>query len=130
MTDRPLFVFDGECVLCSRGVRWLMRHDEGRLAFTSSTSSTGAALYRRFGLDPNETYLLFDQGRAYTTSDGYLHLCSILGGRWCLLRILRAIPRPLRDWAYDLVARNRYRWFGQVRHCALLAPDDRARLIS
>jgi predicted DCC family thiol-disulfide oxidoreductase YuxK len=130
MSERPIFVFDGECVLCSRGVRFLMRHDrERRLAFTTSSSQIGAAAYARHGLDPNETYLLIEGDRAWAKSDGYLRLCTILGGAWRLLRIGRLVPRSLRDALYDLVARNRYRWFGKVRHCAMLSPDDRSRLL-
>lgn len=130
-SDRPVFVFDGECVLCSSGVRWLMRHDrQRRLTFASSASPTGAALFAQFGLDPNETYLLIENGRAYTKSNGYLRLCTILGGGWRLLLIACIIPRRFRDWAYDRVARNRYRWFGRVGQCELLTPDERAQLIS
>jgi len=128
-SERPIFVFDGECVLCSRGVRFLMRHDGGRLEYTASTSPIGAELYRRVGLDPDGTYLLVHAGQAFTKSDGYLHLCTILGGWWRLLRVGRLVPRRLRDQAYDLVARNRYRWFGKVRHCTLLTDAERARLI-
>lgn len=131
MRERPLFVFDGECALCSGGVRRLMRWDGARrIDFAASTSPVGAALYERYGLNPDETYLLLDGGRAYTKSHGYLRLCKILGGRWQLLRIVGIIPRRLRDWVYDRVARNRYRWFGRVGHCTLLSVEDRARLIS
>ena len=130
MNEWPIFVFDGECVLCSRGVRFLMKHDrQGRLAFTASTSPVGRAFYERHGIDPDETYLLVEGDRAWTKSNGYLRLANLLGWPWRLLRVGLLIPRPLRDVAYDLVARNRYRWFGRTRHCALLAPEERARLI-
>ena len=130
MTERPLFVFDGECVLCSRRVRFLMRHDRKRLLdFTTSRSPIGAELYVRHARDPDETYLLVEGDRALCKSDGYLRLCAIFGGPWQLLRIGALVPRPLRDWLYDLVARTRYKWFGRTRHCAMLSAEDRARLI-
>ena len=128
--DRPLFVFDGTCVLCSGGAAFVMRHDRaGRVNFASAQSELGRALYARFGLDMDDTYLLIDGDRAYTRSDGYLRLARILGGWWRLGLAVAVVPRPLRDWLYDRVADNRYRWFGRAEHCALLTKEQRARLI-
>ena len=131
MGERPLFLFDGQCVLCSTGVKFIMRHDrDGTIDFASAQSPLGAALYKQFGIDPDETYLLVIGDRALGESDGYLEMCSILGGWWRVLRVGRIIPRGLRDWAYRLVARNRYRWFGTSGQCELLTPEQRARLLS
>lgn len=128
--SRALFVFDGVCVLCSGGASLVMRHDQDeRVNFTPAQSELGIALYRHFGVDWNETYLLVDQGRAYTASAGYLHLVSILGGAWRFLRVGSVIPEVLRDAAYKVVARNRYRWFGTANQCALLTREQRARLL-
>jgi predicted DCC family thiol-disulfide oxidoreductase YuxK len=128
--DRPLFVFDGYCVLCSTGASWLMRHGQGRLTFASAQSPLGAALYRHFGIDPDQTYLLISDGMAAGDSTGYLKLCGMLGGVWRLLTVFRLVPRAARDWAYRIVARNRYRWFGKVDQCALLTPEQRSQLLS
>lgn len=86
-------------------------------------------MYRHHGMDPDGTYLLLAEGRAYGLSRGYLELCRILGGPWHLLRIAALVPERWRDAAYALVARNRHRWFGRSTHCALLTPEDRARLL-
>lgn len=129
--SRALFVFDGICVLCSGGARWLMRFDKGaKVNFTSMQSPLGQALYRHYGVAPDDTYLLIAGGRAYTDSRGYFELCSILGGPWRLLRVGLVIPERWRDALYALIARNRYRWFGKTEHCALLTPEQRARLVS
>jgi predicted DCC family thiol-disulfide oxidoreductase YuxK len=128
--SRPLFVFDGHCVLCSGGASWLMRFDlKGKLAFASAQSPLGEALYAHFAQDFDDTYMLVEGGKAYVKSDGYLRLCAILGGPWHLLRIFALVPRPIRDWAYGLVARNRYRWFGKTDLCVLLTPEQRERLL-
>jgi predicted DCC family thiol-disulfide oxidoreductase YuxK len=128
--SRPLFVFDGTCVLCSGGAGFLMRHDRhARVSFTPARSSLGEALYRHYGVDWNETYLLVADGRGYTVSAGYLKLCAVLGSAWRLLQVGAIVPERLRDAAYALVARNRYRWFGKVEHCALLTSEQRARLL-
>lgn len=128
--DKPLFVFDGVCVLCSRGAAWLMRRDKRQtFRFATAQAPLGAALYRHYGIVMDETYLLIDEGRAYAKSDGYLRIAAILGGWWRLALILRVIPRGLRDWAYDIVARNRYRWFGKAAYCALVPPELQKRVL-
>lgn len=128
--EKTLFVFDGVCVLCSGGASWLMRHDtDPRVNFTPAQSPLGKALYAHFRISMDETYLLIDQGRAYTASIGYLRLCRILGGWWHLLRIGAVIPERWRDAAYGLVARNRYRWFGKADYCSLLSAEQRQRLL-
>lgn len=128
--DKPLFVFDGHCVLCSSGAAWLMRHGGGSVRFASAQSPLGAALFRHYGMDPDQTYLLVSDGIAAGESTGYLRLCRILGGPWRLLLAFALVPRPLRDWAYRIVARNRYRWFGKVDQCELLSPEERRQLLS
>ena len=129
--DRPLFIFDGVCVLCSSGVRWLMRHDpEARFRFATAQSPLGRAIYAHYGVDFDETYLLLDEGRVYVKSDGYLRVAAILGGVWRALgAITRLIPRALRDAAYDLVARHRYRWFGKTEYCGLIPPELKERVL-
>jgi predicted DCC family thiol-disulfide oxidoreductase YuxK len=128
--DRPLFVFDGVCVLCSNGVRWLARHDRAsRFRFATAQSALGAALYAQYGVAMDDTYLLLDQGCAYGKSDGYLRVAAILGGLWRLCLIAVLVPRALRDAAYDVVARHRYRWFGKTDYCALIPDDLKKRLL-
>lgn len=128
--SRALFVFDGVCVLCSGGAAFLMRHDaRARVNFTAANSALGRALYQHYGVDFDATYLLVEGGRAYTASAGYLRLCAVLGGWWRVFRVGTAIPERWRDAAYSVVARNRYRWFGTAEHCALLTPEQRARLL-
>lgn len=128
--SRPLFVFDGVCVLCSGGASWIMRRDPAaKIAFTPAQGPIGQALYRHYGLAIDDTYLFLAEGRAYGLSEGYFQVARVLGGIWQIAVVLRLVPRPLRDWAYRLVARNRYRWFGQAESCALLTPEQRTRLL-
>ena len=125
--DKPLFIFDGVCVLCSSGAAWLMRHDKRELfRFTSAQSALGLALYQHYGVALDETYLLLDQGRLFGKSDGYFRMAAILGGRWQIMQVFRLIPRLIRDYVYDVIARNRYRWFGKTDYCSLI-PEDRAK---
>lgn len=107
-----------------------MRFDsKGAINFASAQSALGQALYAKFGQQSDETYMLVDKGRAHVKSSGYFVLVEILGGVWRVFKIFGLIPRPLRDWLYDRVARNRYRWFGKAGYCALLTEEQRKRLL-
>lgn len=127
--DKPVFVFDGYCVLCSSGVVWLMKHAPGQIRFASAQSPLGVAVFRHYDVDPDKTYLLIANGTASGESTGYLRLCRLLGGRWSLFLVFGLIPTPLRDWAYRIVASHRYRWFGKVDQCALLSDEQKAQML-
>lgn len=123
--DRPLIVFDGVCALCSGFVHFVLRHDNaGRNRFLAAQSDLATSLYRHYGLttDMWETNLLLANGRLFVRSEAAIEIVSGFGGWWRLVGILRLIPRSIRDWLYDLIARNRYRWFG--RHDLCLVPDS------
>ena len=126
-------VFDGVCVLCGGWVRFLLRRDRrARLRFAAMQTPVGRALLAGHGLDPEDpaTFLVLRDGRALTDGDALAAVLDLLGGRWRLpAALLRRMPRGIRDGAYRLLARNRYRWFGRRRDCLLPAPGQRERFI-
>ncbi|HEX8623417.1 MAG TPA: DCC1-like thiol-disulfide oxidoreductase family protein [Allosphingosinicella sp.] len=125
--DRPVIVFDAHCLLCSANARFILRHDRRRhFLLASMQSEAGAALYRRFGIDPvdPETLILVEGGRARRDSDAVLAIWSGLGGPWrAAAAAARIVPAALRDPLYRWVARNRYRWFGRRETCWLPSPE-------
>ena len=124
--DRPVIVFDALCLLCSANARFVLRHDRRRhFRLASMQSEAGAALYRRFGIDPAdpETLILVEGGRARRDSDAVLAIWSGLGWPWRAAAIARIVPAALRDPLYRWVARNRYRWFGRRETCWLPGPE-------
>lgn len=127
---KALFIFDGICVLCSTGVQDLIKYDKNDgFRFATIQSDFGLSFYRHYGIDKDATYLLIADGLAYTKTDGYLKTCQILGGFWKIFLVLSLVPRTWRDWIYDLVARNRYKWFGITTHCSLKKPEWRSKII-
>lgn len=125
-------VFDGLCNLCTRSVRFILEHEKGpALRFAPLQSPAGARLLRRFGFDPADakTFVLIEGGAAYVKSDAAIRAAAYLRGAGKLLALLRFVPRPVRDAAYDVVARNRYRWFGRRDACMAPAAELRARFI-
>lgn len=128
----PVVVFDGVCRLCSRWVQFLLRHDRhGRIRFAPMQGNAGRALLQQHGLDPDDplSFLWVEAGRGYRDSDAILRIVDGFGGGWRLLRVLRLVPRPLRDACYRLIARNRYRWFGRRDTCLLPDAAQAARFL-
>lgn len=127
-----IIVFDGDCALCSGWVRFLLRHDrEARYRFAAMQAPTGRALLVEHGIDPDDpgSFLLLEDGRAWTDTDAIRRVVTGLGGIWCIAHLLGWIPRRLRDRIYRLVARNRYRWFGRNAACFVPTPEQRARFL-
>ena len=126
-------VFDGLCNLCSASVEFVIEHEKSpTLRFAPMQSAAGARLMRRFGLDPEDakTFVLIEGDRAYVRSDAAIRLAAYLRGAGRLLALLRIVPRPLRNWFYDVVARNRYRWFGRREACMAPGAELAARFIT
>jgi predicted DCC family thiol-disulfide oxidoreductase YuxK len=131
VSPHPIFVFDGYCVLCSTGASFIMRHDpQGKVRFLSAQSPLGQAVYAHFALPLDASYLPITPEGTFTKTTGYFKLADILGGWFRLGKIFRLVPRAIRDVVYDWVATNRYRLFGKSEQCALLAADQRARLVT
>ena len=130
--DTAIVVFDGVCLLCSRWMRFILRHDRaGRYRFAAMQSPSGRHLLAAHGLDPDDpnSLLLLCDGHAFTDSDAILRVVAGFGGPWRAVLALRAIPRFLRDPAYRWLARNRYRWFGRSEACWLPLPEHAGRFL-
>jgi predicted DCC family thiol-disulfide oxidoreductase YuxK len=121
--DDDVILYDGVCVFCSRWVRFVATRDlDRRFRFTAIQSGYGTRLAQAFGIDPDDpdTNAVVHGGEIFFKSDAALTVLSQLPG-WGWVRGLRAIPKPLRDPVYNLVARNRYRIFGKFDEC--FVPD-------
>jgi predicted DCC family thiol-disulfide oxidoreductase YuxK len=130
---QPLYFFDGYCVLCSGFVQFCFRHDgDGTLKFASAQSPLGARVLGTLGLPTStldRTILLVEGNEVFSQSTAVLRSLRHLRGwpRW--LVPLRLVPRAIRDPVYDLIARNRYKWFGRRSSCFVPTPGTRARFI-
>jgi predicted DCC family thiol-disulfide oxidoreductase YuxK len=130
--DHPIIIFDGHCVLCSGFAGFVLRHDKrATFRLMAGQSPLGQAIYRHLGLDPTnfETNILLYQGRAWYKSQGSLKIFQLLGFPWSASVMLKAIPAPLLDRLYNLVARNRLKWFGRRDQCFLADPTQRDRFL-
>lgn len=129
--DDDVILFDGVCVFCSRWVRFVAARDRARrFRFTAIQSAYGARLAQALGIDSGDpdTNAVIHGGVAYTKSDGALTVLSALPA-WGFARIFFAVPRPVRDAVYNLIAKNRYRMFGKFDSCMVPNADLRARVL-
>jgi len=130
--EAPIIVFDAECVLCSANAAFVLKHDRrGHFRLASQQSEAGAALYRRFGIDPTdpETLIVVSGDEAARFSDAVFAIARGLGWPWRAACALRIVPRFVRDPVYRLIARNRYRLFGKRQTCWMPSPEQRERLL-
>jgi predicted DCC family thiol-disulfide oxidoreductase YuxK len=133
MTNQPpILLFDGVCNLCSRTVQFVIRHDPaGRFRFAALQSPAGQRLLVEHGLpaDALDTFVLIEGARCFTRSDAAIELARRLDGAWRWLRLAAVVPRPIRDWAYGVLVRNRYRWFGRRESCMVPTPELSQRFL-
>jgi predicted DCC family thiol-disulfide oxidoreductase YuxK len=116
-----LILFDGVCVLCSGWVAFVIKRDpHARFRFLPIQTPRGRKIARRFGIDGEapETNVVVQHGEALFKFDTVLAVLGEMPG-WRWLTILRHLPRGLRDWLYDRIARNRYAVFGKRAICRL-----------
>jgi predicted DCC family thiol-disulfide oxidoreductase YuxK len=129
--DDDVILYDGVCVFCSRWVRFVAVRDKGRrFRFTAIQSGYGTRLARAFGINPDDpdTNAVVHRGEVFFKSDAALTVLSHLPG-WRWVRVLRLVPKRLRDAVYNLVARHRYRIFGKYEKCFVPDAELRARVM-
>jgi predicted DCC family thiol-disulfide oxidoreductase YuxK len=139
---RLLVIFDGHCGFCNRAVRWFLRRDrQDRLRFVPSESPKVAALLIRHGLDATagafgpSTMLVVrnpegEAERVLVRSDAALAMLGELPRPWPdVAVVLSWIPRPIRDFAYRLVAHWRYRLWGRLDACPIPTLEERSRFL-
>jgi predicted DCC family thiol-disulfide oxidoreductase YuxK len=127
-----IVVFDGVCNFCEHTVNFILRHESGaQLLFVPLQTSTGARMLRELGFDPEDakTFVFAENGKAYSRSAAAIRLARYLRWPWRALAAIWIIPRPLRDYAYTLIAANRYRWFGRKDSCMVPTSEVRKRFV-
>ncbi len=127
-----IVVFDAECLLCNSWVQFLLRHDrQGRIRFASIQGENGRHLLALAGLkiDGLQTLLVVQGERTWQHTAAIFQVLHQLGWPWRLAWIAWPIPSFLRDAAYRLVARNRYKIFGRSPTCILPPKEFAARFL-
>ncbi len=128
----PVVLFDGVCNLCNGSVRFVIERDPHKhFQFAPLQSETATTLIGGTA-DPlamPDSIVLVDDGRLYVRSTAALRIARRLRFPWPILWVFMAVPRPLRDRVYDVIARHRYGWFGKRDTCMVPTKEIRDRFL-
>ena len=132
-----LVLYDGVCGLCDHFVQFLVRIDgHDRLRFAALQGPKGAEILKRQGrsADALDTVIVVADyesasPRMLDRSDAAIYAIASTGGIYRAASALRIVPRFLRDWTYNLIARWRYRIFGRFDACPIPAPERREKFL-
>ena len=128
-----IILFDGVCNLCNNAVNFIIKRDKNSVfRYASLQSDIGQKLTTERGIDTTkiDSILLIDPGTAwYEKSTAALQIAKQLSGIFPLLSVFLIFPKSFRDWIYDIIAKNRYKWFGKKDQCMIPTPELKALFI-
>ena len=130
--EKPILLFDGVCNFCDGTVNFLIDRDPKKnLLFAALQSQTGQELLQKFSLDTQhfDTAILVYRGRYYKKTSAILRAISWMKFPWNLLQVFVIIPPFLRNFVYDIIAKNRYKWFGKLEYCRMPTADIQERFL-
>ena len=133
LLNEHIVLFDGVCVFCNKSVNFIIRHDRRDLfRFAPLQSEIGKTLVAQYGLDPAclDSVVLIENGRAYVKTSAALHICRNLDRMWPLMFGFIIMPAFIRDVAYDIIAKYRYRWWGKLDACTVPTLEVRRKFLS
>ena len=123
-----VILFDGVCNFCNASINWIISHDPAhRYRFAALQSEYGQKLLQKTNRDAMnfDSVILWRDGKVFEKSEAALEIARYLRG-WSWLYAFRFVPLFIRNFCYDLVARNRYRLFGRTETCRIPSQEERA----
>ena len=132
LKEKGIVLFDGVCNFCNSSVNLMIRKDNtDYFRFLPLQSEKGKKIVEQFHLDPEnlQTVILLENGKIYTRSTAALRIARKLKGGWKLFYGFVIVPTFIRDFFYNVIAKNRYRWWGQKESCMVPTPDVRKKFL-
>jgi predicted DCC family thiol-disulfide oxidoreductase YuxK len=123
--QHPVILFDGVCNLCNNSVQFVIKHDKAQqFRFASLQSDFGEQVLKSFDLSADQfnSFILLEEGKIYTKSTAALRVAKRLNGLYKYLYDFMIAPKFIRDTVYNIIAKNRYKWFGKQESCWLPTP--------
>lgn len=130
--SHEIILFDGICNLCNSSINFIIDHDEeNHFKFASLQSDFGQQVLMKYGKNTNEfdSIILLKNDTVYQKSEAVVEITKHLSGYWKYFSILGFIPTFLLNFVYDIVAKNRYHFFGKLEVCRLPTPELKARFL-
>lgn len=127
-----IILFDGVCNFCNSSVNLIIDKDkDNKFKFAALQSDAGIELQKKFGLDPDDlkTFILVEGNKYFTKTTAALRVARDLKFPWNLSYIFIIIPPFIRNIAYNIIAKYRYKWFGKRDACRIPAPEEKAKFL-
>lgn len=131
--EKSIILFDGVCNLCNSSVQFVLKRDKkNKFLFASLQSDAAEKLLLQFNIKNNEldSIVLIEGNKLYKKSTAALRIAKELGRFWNALYLFIVLPKFIRDWAYDFIAKNRYKWFGKKDSCMLFIDAYKEKFIA
>jgi predicted DCC family thiol-disulfide oxidoreductase YuxK len=131
--NKKLILFDGVCNLCNSSVQYVIKHDKKNLfMFSALQSEFGQEIIKKHKLDTNkiDSILLYSEEKGIDyKSTAALKIAYHLGFPNSLMSIFFIVPTFIRNWVYDYIAKNRYKWYGKKESCMIPTPELKSKFI-
>ncbi|WP_408004049.1 thiol-disulfide oxidoreductase DCC family protein [Psychroserpens sp.] len=130
---KQLILFDGVCNLCNSSVQYVINHDkQNRFLFAPLQSEIGESIIKDFNIDRSKTdsILLYSEDKGLAIkSTAALKISKHLGFPRNLLSVFTIVPPFIRNWVYDYIAKNRYKWYGKRDECMIPTPELKSKFL-
>ncbi len=130
--NKSIVLFDGVCNLCNKSIQFVIKHDKkDQFRFASLQSEVGKQLLEKFDINRNQTdsiVLITPENKFYVKSSAALHIAKKMK-YYFWMSIFLYLPKIVRDKIYDLIAKNRYKWFGKKVECMIPTPELKAKFL-
>lgn len=131
--NKRIILFDGICNLCNSAVQFIIKHDKkDNFRFVALQSELGNEICNYIGVDETkiDSIILYNPGVAYYyKSSAVLEIADVLGGFYSLITIFKFLPEKLRNYIYDYIAKNRYKWYGKKESCMIPTPELKSKFL-
>ncbi len=131
-SDSKIILFDGVCNFCNYWVNFIVDHDKQNIfKFAALQSEKGRELLDKFELPKNDfdSFILITQNIVFKKSSAAFEIAKQLNGWPKIFAPFRFLPQTLTDFVYDLVARNRYKFFGKQDVCRIPTKEEKSKFL-
>jgi len=129
---KSIILFDGVCNLCNSSVNFIIKHDKKeQFIFASLQSDAAKEILLQFKTKKInlDSILLVDGEKIYEKSSAVLLILKQLNKGFKLLYYFIIIPNFIRDWVYNVIAKNRYKWFGKKEECIIPTSETKKKFL-
>jgi predicted DCC family thiol-disulfide oxidoreductase YuxK len=132
--NKKIILFDGICNLCNDSVLKVIKYDKkDHFVFAALQSKSGQDIinYLKIDVSKTDSIILYEPDVAYDIkSTAALKIMKDFGGFWVLTQVFEILPTTIRDYFYDYIAKNRYKWFGKKESCMIPTPELKAKFLN